>query len=283
MMATVCIQMGHVARASGKTGTSGEQDFARLAAAHAAGRLGEWYGHQVRVIGADDPVPKTDFFFSIHCDGSTSRSARGASIGYQDARGETLGGQFKQAYARLGWPTFRADNYTEALRGYYGVARARKAGTRYATIIEAGFLTSPEDRALLVTPDESGAARVAQAICDAVGAVMGHPRQPDDAPPPPDPVDPDPPDWREAVIFDPGGHTLDHRAALMIGAANVLKVLTTADRDTVGTAYLVGLAGRTADRNLYRDVNTEAVGSTRLDTLAQAAALATRLLQERVV
>lgn len=169
-MGHVVIQMGHVPRTQGKTGTQGEQDFARGAAGHAAGRLG-WDGHVATVIGADDPVPRSDVFVAIHCDGSNSPQASGASVGYRNAEGARIASAWKAAYQQLGWSRgFRADNYTKALAEYYGTGRAARAGTPFAFILEAGFLTNPADRALLANAD--GHVRCAEAIRQAVRAVL---------------------------------------------------------------------------------------------------------------
>lgn len=171
-MATVAVQMGHCFRTSGSTGTAGEQKFNELAAELAVGTL-EMRGHHARSIKADVATEdyRADVFVAIHCDGSTSPSARGASVGYQSTSGRRIAAEWKRAYQRRGWTGgFRTDNYTPALAGYYGVRFARAAGASFAFIVESGFLTSPEDKALLSGP--GGPRRVALAIADAVDAVL---------------------------------------------------------------------------------------------------------------
>jgi N-acetylmuramoyl-L-alanine amidase len=172
-MASVYLQMGHCFRESGSTGTAGEQAFNKAVAARAARLLRE-RGHKVFVREADVGNFKTDVFAAFHADGSTSEEARGASVGHQDPKGRRIGEAWKRAYQRLGWEGgFRDDNYTEALAQYYGVSDALAAGTMFAFVIEAGFLTSPEDGAELRS--ERGKVRVAQALTRAVGHMVGHP------------------------------------------------------------------------------------------------------------
>lgn len=178
-MARVLLQMGHCFRRTGATGTGGidadptEQEFAQ-AACYAAAAMLRTAGHAPVVIDADEPDSSYrgfDAFFAVHCDGSTSATARGASVGYRTAEGAHLAAAFKQAYYDAGWRGFRPDNYTAALAGYYGVREAVEQGCRHATIVEAGFLTSPQDEALLTPPD--GTDRCARAITNAVVALWG--------------------------------------------------------------------------------------------------------------
>jgi len=169
-MPTLVMQLGHCFRRKGSTGTPGEQDFAVRVGNSAASLLHGRGGWEVKVILADDPLDsyRGDAFAAIHCDGSVSGSARGASVGYQGSTGRTTAREFLAAYQIRGWSgPFRADNYTPALAGYYGVRRAIQVGNRNAFIIESGFLTNEDDRALLVA--EGGANRVALAIGDALG------------------------------------------------------------------------------------------------------------------
>lgn len=166
-MPLLIVQMGHCYRKSGATGTSGEQDYATAVGHACMLHLDGVGGWRVRTTLADVDDYRADAFFAVHCDGSTSASARGASAGYQTAEGQALAQSWKRAYAARGWPIFRPDNYTAALAGYYGVSNAVAAGTRRAMIAECGFLTNPEDRDLLLAPDGPG--RVALALGDALG------------------------------------------------------------------------------------------------------------------
>lgn len=176
-MSLLVVQRGHVGRHTGATGTNGldgdpnEQEFATAAASRIAAATPD--GWSVRVIDADEPLARYagDAFVAVHCDGSTSHAAHGASVGYQTTQGNRLAEAWKAAYYRLGWRGFRPNNNTEGLAGYYGVRRAVQVGNRRAMIIESGFLTNPADEKVLQT---RGAQMVAGAVWSAVtGATVG--------------------------------------------------------------------------------------------------------------
>lgn len=180
-MPTLIVQQGHCYRKTGATGTAGEQGYATLVAAACFQLFNQRDGWTVIPTLADADQYRADAFIAVHCDGATSAAARGASAGYQTAEGQALAHAWQRAYAAHGWPLFRPDNYTPALRQYYGVTKAVAAGTRRACIIECGFLTSPADKALLVGP--GGVHRVALAIGDALGiAKQSTPKPPNRAP-----------------------------------------------------------------------------------------------------
>lgn len=173
MSRTLVVQMGHVPRTTGATGTSGggvtEQQYARLVASacqrHLHGR-GDW---SVRVIDADVPTAsyRGDAFVAIHCDGGGA-SAHGAAVGHQSEPGRAAAQRFKTAYVARGWDRgLLADNHTANLHFYYGVADAIDVKNATAWIVECGFLTNAEDRARLTEP--GGPDRVALAIGDALG------------------------------------------------------------------------------------------------------------------
>jgi hypothetical protein len=177
-MSLIVVQAGHYRRTTGATGTGGldgdptEQEF-NIVAAQACVEEIEKLGHRARLIWADVPDEsyRGDGFVAIHCDGSTSRSARGASVGYRNNAGHDFAQAWKKAYYDEGWRGFRPDNYTAALAGYYGVKHAVNVGNSVAFIAEAGFLTSPEDEALLSLPE--GPHRFARAVAKAVKDVFG--------------------------------------------------------------------------------------------------------------
>jgi hypothetical protein len=168
-MPTLVVQLGHCYRRTGATGTTGEQEYATKVGNACRALLHGRGGWSVRVILADDPASSYvgDAFFAIHCDGSTSPAARGASVGYRTPEGQAAAQAWKRAYAARGWPGFRPDNYTAALQGYYGTGTAVSRGTRRAAILECGFRTNAQDRALLDGP--GGPERVALSIGDALG------------------------------------------------------------------------------------------------------------------
>ncbi|MGY1401054.1 N-acetylmuramoyl-L-alanine amidase [Streptomyces sp. SS10] len=169
------VQMGHCFRTSGATGTPGEQAFVKAVADACAEEIGRpgpparehW---RLRVIKADEPLEQYagDAFVAFHCDGSTRPDARGASVGYPNAAGQSLAQAWKHAYERHGWSGgFRQDNYTESLEKYYGTRKAVEAGNPRAFIAECGFLTNSGDKALLTGP--GGVDRVVRALFEALG------------------------------------------------------------------------------------------------------------------
>jgi hypothetical protein len=167
----IWIQRGHCFRRSGSTGTTGEQDYVSDIA-HRAASLAS--GHTVKVALADEGITgRWDLFIALHCDGSVSESASGASIGYRDAAGRRAGTVWKDRFRALGWPYgFRGDNYTPALSGYYGTGWADRAGIPAAFILEHGFLTNPtKDRPWLRS--ETGRRAAAQALVDTFTILAG--------------------------------------------------------------------------------------------------------------
>lgn len=180
------VQRGHVARTSGAVGTHREQEFVRLVAARIQSLMSEVPGWSLRIINADEPTSRYagDAFVALHGDGGAS-SARGASVGYRNAQGRALAAAWKRAYVQAGWPgAFRGDNYTAALRGYYGHGRAVAASNPRAIIAEFGFLTNKADREFMFS--EEGLQAAAASV---VLAVTGeHVQEPSPvAPPEPEP------------------------------------------------------------------------------------------------
>lgn len=168
-MADVVIQAGHCHRKTGATGTRREQEFAWAVGTRLVQRLAA-LGHKATLIGADSAVPRSDVFVALHTDGSTNPSRRGASVGYPDSDGARLAAAWKRAHQRHGFPGgFLNDNYTAALRGYYGFGRS-SAPIRF--LAEHGTTTNRDDeRWLFANLDRCVAAHV-----DAIGEVVGHPR-----------------------------------------------------------------------------------------------------------
>lgn len=170
-MVLLVVQRGHCYRTSGATGAPGEQQFATAVADRTKLHVNA-IGHDVRIINADVPDSeyRGDAFVAIHYDSSLDTSTQGASVGYQTDEGKEFALDWKYHYARLGWTHgFREDNYTPALRGYYGVREAVSQGNRIAFISEAGFHLGDAD---LLAPPE-GPDRVAKAIAAAIGDIFG--------------------------------------------------------------------------------------------------------------
>lgn len=171
-MSDVTIQMGHVARTRGATGTHREQEFTKAIGNALTRRLRE-LGHAVRLIGADDAVPRGDVFVALHTDGSLNPARQGASVGYPDTGGQRLASAWKRHHQSQGYPGgWLADNYTAALRGYYGFGKAAAAGGyEHRFLAEHGTTTNAADCAWI----EANIAAITQAHVDAIGEVVGHP------------------------------------------------------------------------------------------------------------
>jgi hypothetical protein len=194
------VQRGHVPRTTGAVGTSGEQQLVTAIAAKIVQLASAIDGLEVAVIDAD--VARQDYrgdaFIALHADGAASPQAAGASVGYATAVGRHLARAWKAAYAAQGFPgTFRTDNYTAALSGYYGVRAAIKAGNRAACIVEHGFLTNPAEREWMTSPTGIEAAARA-ALIAATNKPL--PTIPKPAPPPPKPTVYKPVSWQESAV-----------------------------------------------------------------------------------
>lgn len=179
MSATVVVQMGHVPRTRGATGTSGhrgtEQEFARQLASRIRPRV-EVLGHRCIVIGADDKIPDCDVFVALHQDGSANPAARGASVGYPSGElNPGFAADWKVRYAAAGWPGgFRPDNYTAALRNYYAF---KKTSAPVRVLMEHGFATNKADADWMWDNLDV----IAQVHADTIGWHLGADQQGDDA------------------------------------------------------------------------------------------------------
>ena len=162
-MRDVCIQLGHCYRRRGATGTAGhrgtEQEFASLVG-HAMKAFLVDRGVDAVTVLADERIPDCRVFVALHQDGAASSAAYGASVGYRESSsvwskvrgwlgGDTanqshdLAQKWKALYSLAGWPSgFRPDNYTKALRGYYGF---RKVRAEAKVLLEHGFATNRMD------------------------------------------------------------------------------------------------------------------------------------------
>lgn len=142
----VIIQMGHVPRTSGATGTAGEQAINK-----SIGMVMETLLKQThikyRIMGADNwekPEPnKSTIFLALHCDGSTSPDARGFSMGYKPGSNQDFKEWLATAYGKLSGFTRRKDNYTTGMSKYYGW---KHIDATYPVLIEHGFLTNQVER-----------------------------------------------------------------------------------------------------------------------------------------
>ena len=166
------VQAGHVPRTRGATGANGllgtEQQFTLKTATY----IQKWLtlrGWTCEMIGADDDIPDSTVFVAIHHDGSRNASARGPSVGYpadyKDGS-KNCAQEWKRVYgAAYPGPSFRPDNYTAGLRGYYAF---RKSTARIKLCCEHGFGSNAQDAAFMWS--DAGQ----KAAVDAVEAVLGH-------------------------------------------------------------------------------------------------------------
>lgn len=172
-MHDVVIQLGHCYRTSGFTGTSGhrgtEQEFVSQVGKKMAELLTLRGYDAITVLADQRPLPRANVFVALHQDGSVNSSARGASVGYppNDRSGREIAQIWKAHYTKAGWPSgFRPDNYTKALKTYYGFRRIH-ADAKF--LIEHGFATNVTDANWMWENIGS----VVKANCDAISQYLG--------------------------------------------------------------------------------------------------------------
>jgi len=153
------VQMGHVGRTSGATGTYREQEFNSKVGKAMDKIFKEHlkvYPNIIyyRLMGADDwlkPTPnQTKIFFSIHGDGSTNPDARGFSCGYKLGTNQRFKDQMAISYKELTGFSRRPDNYTSGLRNYYAwrddLTRPQHVVADFYCLLEHGFMTNSIER-----------------------------------------------------------------------------------------------------------------------------------------
>jgi hypothetical protein len=142
------IQMGHIGRTSGFTGTAGEQAFTKALGASLYKRF-TGSNIKVRLMGADNwvsPQPnKTLLFFALHADGSVNPGARGISVGYPELSNSVFAYHIKSNYKILTGFNSRPDNYTKGLKNYYAW-RYRHVQADYYCLLEHGFMSNTIER-----------------------------------------------------------------------------------------------------------------------------------------
>jgi hypothetical protein len=145
------LQMGHVGRTTGSTGTKGEQVFNK-ALGDEMDKLLKPTTIKYKIIGADNwlkPEPnKATIFLALHADGSTNPSARGFSMGFKLGTDESFKEVLAKDYGQLCKFTRRKDNYTTGLAKYYGYKHVE---AKYCNIIEHGFLSNKIEHDWLVS------------------------------------------------------------------------------------------------------------------------------------
>jgi hypothetical protein len=144
------VQMGHVPRTTGSTGTKGEQAFNK-ALGDEMDKLLKQTSLKYRIIGADEwskPGPdKATIFLSLHADGNTNVSARGFSFGFKPGSDESFKEVLAKSYEKLTGFKRRKDNYTTGLLKYYGW---KHLDCKYCNLIEHGFMTNKIEHDWLV-------------------------------------------------------------------------------------------------------------------------------------
>jgi hypothetical protein len=135
-------------------------------------KLLEEKGILVEVIPATVP-PKyfADAFVAVHADGNedTARSGYKTSPPWRDFSGKSgkLNEEIKKSYGEVTEMVWD-ENITRNMRGYYAFSFWRYEHAVHpmtpAVILETGYLTSPQDRKLIVSQPELSAAGLAQGI-----------------------------------------------------------------------------------------------------------------------
>jgi N-acetylmuramoyl-L-alanine amidase len=187
----VGLQVGHwkieelpdeLARLHGSTGTRWREvtELAvNLEIARRTARLLEAAGVRVDLLAATVPPGyEADAFVAIHADGAARRGARGWKIA-APWRSSPAARRLRQAVAaRYGQLSgLPEDRYglTYQMRGYYAFSSHRirhaAAATTPAIIVEAGYLSSAEDRLLLLGRPETAARGIAEGV---IAYLAGH-------------------------------------------------------------------------------------------------------------
>lgn len=180
----VGIQVGHknqqqladeLASIRNNTGTSGggftELQVNQMIADETKAIL-ESYGYQVELLEAKIP-PRywADVFITIHADGSTNTTASGYKIAAprmdMTGKAQTLAAILEDTYND--YVDLPMDpNITRNMRGYYAFNWRRYEHSIHpmttAAIVETGFLTNPNDRAIIARQPELPAQGIADGI-----------------------------------------------------------------------------------------------------------------------
>lgn len=148
------------------TGTAGEIEFVK----GVADRLLALLRRDSRFQGIYSPgdIPngiKVDAALFLHADGAGSPTASGYSFGFPPFNvNSRLARLIGQEFAKIpGHPPHHADNYTAAMRGYYGFSRVDTPGPE--VLVEHGFLTNPGERKWLLGHKDELALAEYRALC----------------------------------------------------------------------------------------------------------------------
>jgi len=149
----IIVQMGHVGRTTGFTGTNGEQAFVKKVGL-AINHILLYNSVNARLMGADGwmkPEPNLcKIFFALHCDGALNLTADWFSCGYKPGTNQRFKDIMAVKYKELTGFDRGADNYTETMRNYYAWKdysfRPTHVKADFYLLLEHGFLTNPTQR-----------------------------------------------------------------------------------------------------------------------------------------
>jgi hypothetical protein len=149
----IIVQMGHVPRTTGFTGTAGEQAFVKEVGS-AMNYMLLYAGINVRLMGADDwlkPEPNLcKIFFALHCDGSSNITADGFSCGFKPETNQRFKDSMAISYKEFTGFKRRADNYTDNMKNYYSwrdyTYKPTHVKADFYLLLEHGFLTNPKEK-----------------------------------------------------------------------------------------------------------------------------------------
>lgn len=174
-MGVVVVQMGHVPRNAGATGTWREQELTRKIGKELRSRLIR-AGHDAHLMGADDalPVSRGDVFVALHGDSGNAKvagpgrsSKRGASVGFPSSDSGKLAKAWKKAHEKEGFPGgFLRDNNTVNMSQYYMWDKTGRFKHRY--LAEHATLTNSADEEWIFAHIK----RAAKAHVDAINNML---------------------------------------------------------------------------------------------------------------
>jgi hypothetical protein len=169
-MLKVLVQKGHVSPREpgfeGGTGTVKEQELVSLIGDALAALLNKDGRFEPIVVPGDIPDGiKCDAAIFLHGDGSVNPFSTGYCFGYPEyGVNKELADLIAVEFDKIpGHPPHRQDNYTGALRQYYGYSRVNTPGPE--VLVEHGFLTNPGERLWLFANVQRLAVAEYRALC----------------------------------------------------------------------------------------------------------------------
>ena len=164
MYESITVQMGHVPRTRGATGTVDEQAFTSALGAALDVKLAA-AGWQAEIIEADPPgraYPDTDLFLAVHCDGNDDEDVGSASFFYPPRAADLSwdwGLRWAAAHQSIaGYPFgFRDPNYVARVGLFFYAWRASRlpeeaTNADVCLLVEHFFATNPAEHAWAWAP-----------------------------------------------------------------------------------------------------------------------------------